>query len=119
VKIRYVGPGAGGVTIRLIGAFRWAPDTGYVQDVGAEMAASLLTQPETEFVIDSSETLTALHDVGPQRAAEMALAGIGSVADLAALDEDGIARLAKGMFASERQVKAWVGQAKRMTAEGG
>jgi predicted flap endonuclease-1-like 5' DNA nuclease len=78
-----------------------------------------LTQPETEFVIDSSEPLIALHDVGPQRAAEMALAGIGSVADLAALGEDGITRLANSIFASERQVKAWVSQAKKITTEGG
>jgi predicted flap endonuclease-1-like 5' DNA nuclease len=91
-----------------------------VQDVPASLAVELLTTPEDEFVVAAdAEPLTGLHGVGPQRAAELALAGIGSLTDLAALDEDGIARLAEGIWASARQVEGWVAAARAAPAQDG
>lgn len=118
MRIRFVGPGAGGVTIRLVGVYRWAPDTGYVADVDADTAAELLTQPRNEFVVDSDDPLLSISGIGSQRAAELALAGIGSMADLAALNSDEIERLAAQIFGSKKQVWAWVRDVKKRLSAG-
>jgi len=116
MRLRYVGPGAGGVTRRLIGRHEWSTRTGYVADVEAELAASLLTQPEREFAVAPDEPLLALASgVQPADdwAAMMALAGVGILADLAALDGNGLERLAKETGASLKQVRAWAAKARQ------
>ena len=102
----------------MVGAYRWAQDTGYVADVDADTAAELLTQPRNEFVVDSDDPLLSIRGIGPQRAAELALAGIGSMDDLAALNPDEIERLAAQIFGSKKQVWAWVRQVKKRLSAG-
>ena len=114
MRIRYIGPGAGGVTRRIVGPYVWSRENNAVTDVDAEMAASLLTQPVEEFIVDKSEPLLALGGMTAQYAAEMTLAGVGSMADLAALDEDGRERFARVMSAGRRSVDDWARQARAL-----
>jgi predicted flap endonuclease-1-like 5' DNA nuclease len=121
LKIEYVAP-ARGVTCRLVGPYRWDKTTGYVQDVDAETAASLLTQPPSafapvaEFAIDAGEMLLTIKGLGVPQAGELALLGVGSVRELALLSAEGIGRVAAAMAMSDKQMRAWVNKAKNMMA---
>lgn len=98
---------------RLVGDYEWSAATGFVQDVtDAGLAAELLTEPLGAFVVDTDDAVLKLAGIGPQRAAEMALAGIATLSDLAALDETGITRLDRTIWASRTQIRAWVKQAR-------
>ena len=109
MKIRFTGPT---VVRRIIGPYEWSTETGFVQDVDADMAAQLLTDPSDRFVLDADEPLLALDGVGPQRAAELALAGIGYLSNLAELDKAGEKRLADAVWASGKQSRKWVSSAR-------
>jgi predicted flap endonuclease-1-like 5' DNA nuclease len=121
LKIEYVAP-ARGVTCRLVGPYRWDKSTGYVQDVDAETAASLLTQPPSafapvaEFAIESGEPLLTIKGIGVPQAGELALLGVGSVRELALLDKEGVERVGAMMAVSEKQMRAWVNKAKGLMA---
>lgn len=104
--IRYIGAR---VTRRLVGQHEWSASTGFVQDVDAAMAAELLTAPGSAFVVDTSEPLLTLSGLDAHRVAELALAGIGSVADLTTLGSQGIKGLAGALpWAGESKVKQWI-----------
>lgn len=110
MRIRWTGAK---VVRRVVGEYEWSRKTGFVQDVrDPELAAELLTSPGEKFVVEQDEPLVTLNGVGPQRVAELALAGIGTMADLTVLDEEGIERLTEGIWASEKQVRAWVKEAR-------
>lgn len=113
MRIRYVGLAG----LRVLGAYRWEPKNGYVTEVDAQTAAELLTYPRPDFVLDTDEPLTTIDGIGPQRAVELALAGVGSIADLAGLDEAGMERLAQAIAASEEQVTGWVAAARIWVVE--
>lgn len=101
------------MTRRVVEGYEWSTSTGFVQEVvEAELAVELLTEPSGAFVIDQDDAVMQLHGIGPQRVAEMALAGIATLADLAALDETGIVRLDRAIWASGKQIRAWVKQAR-------
>jgi len=107
--IRYIGAR---VTRRLVGQYEWSVTTGFVQDVDAATAVELLTEPGGAFVVDQSEPLLALSGVDAGRVGELALAGVGGLADLAALSSSGTKALAKALtWAGESTVKQWVRQA--------
>jgi predicted flap endonuclease-1-like 5' DNA nuclease len=109
VQIRFVGPQ---VVRRLVAQYEWSSQAGWVQEVTeAGLVAELLTEPTGNFVVDAAEPLLTLKGVGVQRAAELALVGIGTLGDLAALDGAGIQRLAVLISGSSQQVRAWVRQA--------
>lgn len=115
MKLRWVGPL---VVKRMIDAYEWSRETGFVQDVtDAGLAAELLTSPREPFVVDADDALVVLSGVGPQRVAEMALAGIVTLVDLAALDETGIKRLDRAIWASAKQIRAWVKQARELLGQ--
>ena len=110
MKIRFVGSR---VKRRLVGPYEWSRETEFVQEVvDPSLTAELLTAPGGNFVVDEEEPLCVFDGVGPQRAAELALAGIGGLGDLVGLSGAGIKRLAKGIWASERQVREWVKEAR-------
>jgi len=112
MKLRWVGPQ---LVRRVVEQYEWCRKTGFVQDVAeAGLAAELLTEPSGAFVVDQDDAVLSLPGVGPQRAAELALAGIATLADLAALDETGIKRLDKAIWASSKQIRAWVKQAREI-----
>lgn len=105
---------------RLVAHYEWSTATGFVQEVTeADLAAELLTAPDQRFAVDTAEPLLTLKGVGQQRAAELALAGIGSMADLAALDGAGVQRLAALINGSQQQVRAWVRQAQGILSNEG
>lgn len=110
--IRYTGPQ---IIRRIIGQYEWSRATEFVQDVtDASLAAELLTAPEGRFAVATMDPLINLDGIGEQRAAELALAGIATLADLAALDDIGIGRLDKSLWASRKQIRAWVFQAREL-----
>lgn len=97
---------------RLVTQYEWSEATGFVQEVvEASLAAELLTEPSNQFVVDRAEPLLTLKGVGEQRAAELALAGIATLGDLAELDNAGMQRLATLINGSQPQVRAWIRQA--------
>lgn len=106
MRIIFTGPK---LVRRLVGDYEWSTATGFVQEVDAATAAELLTSPEGRFAPAPDEPLLALPGVGEQRIGELALAGIGHVDDLAALDDEGIRSLADKLWASAKQIEKWVG----------
>jgi predicted flap endonuclease-1-like 5' DNA nuclease len=99
----------------MVEGYEWSTATGFVQEVtDANLVVELLTEPYGAFVIDRDDAICALAGIGPQRAANMALAGVVTLADLAALDEAGIKRLDIKAWASAKQIRAWVQQAREI-----
>lgn len=108
MKIRYVGPG-----VRIIEQYRWDDTNGKVVDViEADLAANLLTYPYPQFELVNDEPLLMIDGIGPQTAAELALAGVATINQLAALKDPDIRRVADSIHGSQRQVKGWVKQAR-------
>lgn len=101
--IKYVGPFR-----RTVGPYAWQPD-GSVEIKEAETAANLLSNPGGDFEIDPKEPLLA---VAGERAAELVLAGVGSVTELADLDKDGIKRVATELGATQKEISTWVDAAR-------
>ena len=115
MKICFVGPK---VVRRIIGEYEWSQETEFVRDVvEADLAAELLTDPSDHFAVANDDPVICLKGIGEQRAAELAVAGIATLADLAALDEDGIVRLDKAIWASRKQIRAWVVQAREIVKQ--
>lgn len=115
MKLRWVGPR---VVKRVIGEYEWSRATGFVQEVEeAELVVELLTSPHDMFAVDQDDAVSALSGIGPQRVANMAMAGIATLADLAALDEDRIKRLDAQIWASAKQIRAWVKQAREILGQ--
>jgi len=111
--IRYTGSR---IKRRIVGHHEWSAVTGWVQDVAAALAAELLTG--SGFEVDPGEPLLTLAGVNADNAGELALAGVGSLADLAGLSAIEIKRLARALpWASESKIKSWCRQAKGITAE--
>jgi hypothetical protein len=78
--------------------------------VDAATAAELLTEPGGVFVVDCAEPLLTLDGLDAHRAGELALAGIGGLADLAALGSQGVKGLAQAVGIGESRIKQWVRQ---------
>ena len=64
--IEYTGPK---IRRRLVDGYEWSRATGFAQDIPAELAAQLLTQPgKTEFVVHPSEPLLKIRGIGTNEA---------------------------------------------------
>ena len=108
MRSRYLGPGA-----RIIEQYRWDDANGKVVDViEADLAANLLTYPYPQFELVNDEPLLTIDGIGPQTAAELALAGVATVDQLAGLSDSEMKRVADSIHGSLRQVKGWVKQAR-------
>ena len=81
---------------------------GLVHEVDGETAALMLMTPGERFVIDDAEPLLGL--MTADEAGLLTLEGIGSVAELAALED--IEALAKGMGMSTGSVEEWIERAR-------
>ena len=94
---------------RLWGALEWSATAGRVREVDdADLVVALLLQPQDQFSIDASEPLLKIAGVNPDVAGNLALAGVGSVQQLAAYRKAGIKDLAKSLKLPVRVVGAWV-----------
>jgi len=103
MRIQYTGHS----TRRVVAALEWNRANQFCVEVtDASLALNLLTQEG--FAVANDEPLANLPGVGAQRVAELTLAGIASMQDLRALDENGIERIAAMIWASEDQVRLWV-----------
>ncbi len=104
------------ITRRLVGGYEWSQATQYVQEVPAGLAAELLTAPEP-FAVAKDEPLLTLRGVGPHTVGLLALGGVGSVADLAALDATEIRQVAEASGLSRTQIRKWATVARSMSEE--
>lgn len=136
VRIRH----AAGPVRRELKGYVWEEANGFTAEVDIPTAAELLTYPTGAFSLaerPSAAARKALADalgikpenvvvpeqagpkapsitniVGGRRAMELAELGITDARHLAALDDEGIERLASASGASRDEVRAWVVQAK-------
>jgi hypothetical protein len=98
------------VTVRVVGDWVWRPENGYACEVNDALdAANLMTLPG--FDVAEDEPLVAL--VGREHTFELALAGVASVGDLVALDEDGIVNAQCVCCVTREEVMHWVDVAGR------
>jgi len=98
---------------RMAAGYCWSAENGFVQDVDAGMAANLLTLPGQDFVVDAGEPLRQIGGL-PGLEVELALAGIGSLAELAGLDRNEAGRLAQVMQVAPAVVRGWAAEARRL-----
>jgi hypothetical protein len=91
----------------LVEPYEWSARTGYVQDVPADLAACLLTDPRNQFTVAAQEPLLQLMD--KEMAGRLALAEIGSAAELAGVRKP--TALAKEVGAALKVVRAWIDKA--------
>lgn len=110
MRIRYVGSG-----VRRIDDVEWNASNDHTVDVPAALAAELLTYPRPEFEAARDEPLRTV--AGAEALAGLALGGIGSLAELAALDDDGVTRLASESGLGERKIQSWVEKARELLHE--
>lgn len=97
---------------RVVGEWEWM-GKGTVEEVGdVEVAAGLLTCPGPEFEVGDGEPLLGIEGIGKVTAVALAVEGVGSVGDLAGLDEVGVARLTRELRVSKARVLKWVEQAR-------
>lgn len=109
MRIRYNGSGR-----RRLGDLVWDRENGYVVDVSAEVAAALLTYPYPQFSLDESEPLLELGCILGFQVAELALAGVGSVEELAELDDAGAEEVAAELGVEPPLVGWWIDQARML-----
>lgn len=138
MKIKYVGKSAVREISDERGRFVWASDVDYAVDVPASLAAELLTYPRPEFVPDISDPLCRLAglvaDVNGMpvefgvggvdklrqiqeqlisRLAALALAGVGSLADLAGLNDKALKQAAQDAGIVPAALEKWRDAAKK------
>lgn len=113
--IRFTGPE---LRRRLWEGYEFSRRAGFTQDVEADVAAGMLTEPGSEFEIDPTEPLLQIYGIGPEWAGELVLLGVGSVSALAALTTAEKRDLAKATGAGYRQIAGWVEAAKAMVKDG-
>lgn len=94
---------------RLWGALEWSAAAGRVREVEeAGLVTALLLQPGDQFCVDASEPMLTIPGVTSDTAGNLALAGVGSMGQLARLSGPEIRRVAKELRADRRAVAAWV-----------
>lgn len=126
-----------------IGEYVWNEANNFTAEVDVETAAGLLTEPRGRFSLapglsaagrkalaeamgvelksivvpeddaPARPAATVSSIVGGKRAPDLAALGVTEARHLAALDDEGIERLAASSGASREEVRAWVNQAKQ------
>ncbi|MEW6650577.1 MAG: hypothetical protein AB1453_10360 [Chloroflexota bacterium] len=102
MRIKYTG----GAT-RIIGYLCWDAGNDHVENVPGSLAGEVLSQPGETFAIAADEPLRKLNKISEEELIELALNGIGSLAELALLDPDAIKTI------HPRRLAAWINQARR------
>lgn len=103
MRIYYGGP----AQAREIGEVRWERKGNWTQDVTAQMAAECLCQPGERFEVAQDDPLRLISGMTDEALFELAMAGVGSLADLAALDGDQV----KNSSTTLPKLSAWKRQA--------
>lgn len=99
-------------TRRLVRGHVWSAENGHVTEVpDPVLCAELITTPE--FRLADDEPLFQL-GLDRDQVASLCLFGIGSLADLANLNNKGITALAGFAVRSEKTIRAWVNRAKQL-----
>jgi hypothetical protein len=108
--IRYTGSS---VIRRTVGPYEWSQATQFVQDVPADMAADLLTSPENAFEVDGREPLLRAAPIPTTDdfMAGLAMAGVESARQLAAMDEDDLLHVALSAELDPTTIIAWASNA--------
>jgi hypothetical protein len=140
MKIKYVGKaGVRRIDREDMGSFVWAADVEYAANVPADLAAELLTYPRPDFVPDLSEPLLGLVGVSitlngdpvpfgeeghkmldqlqsqaQSRLAGLAMAGIGSLDELAGIAKKDIPEIAEKSGLDPKLIEGWITAAKKL-----
>lgn len=116
MRIRYTGR----ATVRQALGYEWTRRNGYVSEVGDPgHVLELLTHPPGDFAVSDDEPLVTTLGLETAQAAELALASVTGLSDLAALDAAGVRRLALALpWANEKRVERWAEQARESLAAG-
>lgn len=99
MRLFYGGP----AQARVIGEARWTAANRWTVDVPAATAAEALCQPGERFEVALDEPLRTLRGMTDDALFELAMAGIGSVEELAAATPDQVKKLS----ATLPKVRAW------------
>lgn len=94
---------------RQIGELVWSRDNHHTVDVPGELAAEVLSQPGEPFEIAADDPLRGLDGIDEAGLVELALAGIGSLEDLARTAKDEITNI------NQQQLAAWIKQARQLS----
>ncbi|KKM08391.1 hypothetical protein SY88_23670 [Clostridiales bacterium PH28_bin88] len=95
--------------MRQIGNQVWSRDNHHTVDVPGDLAGEVLSQPGEPFEIAADEPLRALAGIDETELVELALAGIGSLEDLAKATKDEITTI------NQQQLAAWIKQARQLS----
>ena len=93
MRLFYGGP----AQARVIGEARWTAANRWTVDVPAAVAAEALCQPGERFEVAQDEPLRMVLGMTDEALFELAVAGVGSMADLAALDADRVKELSTNL----------------------
>lgn len=107
MRIRYTGTATvrewerGGVT------YRWDPENRHTLEIAdAEFAQDLLTHPPGDFAVAADDDVAAALGLA-DLTAELSLAGVVSLEQLAALEDDAVMRVAEQLGTDAAQVQRW------------
>jgi predicted flap endonuclease-1-like 5' DNA nuclease len=94
--------------MRRIGSLVWDRENHHTVDVPGELAGEVLSQPGEPFEIAADDPLRALVGIDEAGLIELALAGIGSLDDLAQASKDEITNI------NQQKLAAWIKQAHQL-----
>jgi len=94
---------------RQMGELVWSLDNHHTVDVPGDLAGEVLSQPGEPFEIAADEPLRALTGIDEAGLIELALAGIGSLDDLAKASKDEITNI------NQQQLAVWIKQARQLS----
>jgi predicted flap endonuclease-1-like 5' DNA nuclease len=103
MRLHYGGPAG----VRVIGDLRWSRENDWTVDAPALLAAEALCQSGERFEAAQDEPLKRLHGITDDALLDLAMAGVGNVDELAALDADQV----KNLSATLPKIAAWKRQA--------
>jgi len=103
MRLYYGGP----AQARVIGETSWGRANNWTADVPAAVASEALCQPGEQFEVALDEPLRQLHDMTDEALFELAMAGVGNLVELAALDAERVKELSINL----PKIAAWKRQA--------
>lgn len=97
----------GGYGKRMIGKFTWSRESGYTVDLPGKVAADCLAQPGEPFSVAADEPLRRLDGITDEALFELAMAGIGTLGELARAQESALT----DVRVDAKKLTAWIAQA--------
>ncbi len=114
MRIQYVSS----ATVRIWDGLWFTPENGHTVEVtDANVVADLLTHPPSDFAVAEDEPLLTLDGMDRTRAAQLAMAGIASLDELAEVSTEREQELATEMNVDAGIVQQWVDGSEKIRTE--